>query len=342
MDGAFPFARVARTATQRTLLAALIGLACGQTHAQFVSDFESPMYSASAAGTSLVGQNEFYVPTDGGVAGLCYTYSANALGVSQNPAGGDQFVACTRVADDFSRIQRNVSVPAGCAAIEMDVNLSFVGATPATNYAGSISLQPYPGDGSIILLLNWDDLDTAGSWSLCVLGFAADGGTPFPAGLVVPHVEFRNLPPNSWFEIGAEFDIVGNHLVSVSIRPAGSTGAAAVFRPANLNGFYLGGGAVIGRPAGAVRFFGGGGFSHDVGGGNTLAIDNLYVGPPIRECTGDVDLDGDCELSDLATLLAHFGAFGTVHYADGDLNCDARVDLTDLSTLLTNFGAVCE
>ena len=56
-------------------------------------------------------------------------------------------------------------------------------------------------------------------------------------------------------------------------------------------------------------------------------------------CAGDADLDGDVDLSDLATLLAHFGAAGDV--VDGDCNEDGSVDLGDLAQLLANFGATC-
>jgi hypothetical protein len=48
---------------------------------------------------------------------------------------------------------------------------------------------------------------------------------------------------------------------------------------------------------------------------------------------GDIDLDGDVDLVDLATVLAAFG--GTL---PDDVDGDGDVDLADLSILLTNFG----
>ena len=56
-------------------------------------------------------------------------------------------------------------------------------------------------------------------------------------------------------------------------------------------------------------------------------------------CPGDLDGDGQINLSDLAILLAHYGQTGT--YADGDLNCDGVVDLSDLAILLASYGTPC-
>jgi hypothetical protein len=53
---------------------------------------------------------------------------------------------------------------------------------------------------------------------------------------------------------------------------------------------------------------------------------------------GDLDHDGDVDLSDLAQLLAHYGTPGGASYEDGDLNQDGAVDLTDLALLLAHYG----
>jgi hypothetical protein len=57
-------------------------------------------------------------------------------------------------------------------------------------------------------------------------------------------------------------------------------------------------------------------------------------------CPGDLDADRDVDLSDLATLLAHFGQSGAT-FEDGDLNADGNVDLSDLSAMLSAFGQTC-
>lgn len=58
-------------------------------------------------------------------------------------------------------------------------------------------------------------------------------------------------------------------------------------------------------------------------------------------CPGDLDLDGDVDLADLATLLSHFGS-GAADPEDGDLDGDGDVDLGDLAGLLSAFGSSCE
>lgn len=59
------------------------------------------------------------------------------------------------------------------------------------------------------------------------------------------------------------------------------------------------------------------------------------------ECPGDLDGDGDVDITDLATLLAHFGASAGATPGDGDLDGDEDVDLSDLSGLLSTFGVTC-
>ena len=54
---------------------------------------------------------------------------------------------------------------------------------------------------------------------------------------------------------------------------------------------------------------------------------------------GDLDGDGDVDLSDLAQLLAHYGTTSGATYEQGDIDGDGDVDLSDLAALLANYGA---
>lgn len=56
---------------------------------------------------------------------------------------------------------------------------------------------------------------------------------------------------------------------------------------------------------------------------------------------GDLNGDHQIDLSDLAALLAHFGASSGATLADGDIDADGDVDLSDLAVLLAHFGASC-
>ncbi|WP_320046808.1 C25 family cysteine peptidase [uncultured Ilyobacter sp.] len=53
---------------------------------------------------------------------------------------------------------------------------------------------------------------------------------------------------------------------------------------------------------------------------------------------GDLDGDGDVDLSDLQILLGYYGTIGGVSEQQGDLNGDNQVDLADLQLLLGNYG----
>ncbi len=58
-------------------------------------------------------------------------------------------------------------------------------------------------------------------------------------------------------------------------------------------------------------------------------------------CVGDLNGDGQVNLSDLAQLLGNYGMTGGAEYEDGDLDSDGDVDLADLAELLAHYGAVC-
>ena len=61
------------------------------------------------------------------------------------------------------------------------------------------------------------------------------------------------------------------------------------------------------------------------------------LGPP--DCLGDLNLDRQVNLADLAIMLGHFGGFGS--YETGDLDDDGDIDTQDLTSLLGSFGVSC-
>jgi hypothetical protein len=57
-------------------------------------------------------------------------------------------------------------------------------------------------------------------------------------------------------------------------------------------------------------------------------------------CIGDLNDSGVVDLSDLATLLAHFATEST-SFANGDMDSNGIVDVSDLALLLANFALNC-
>lgn len=58
-------------------------------------------------------------------------------------------------------------------------------------------------------------------------------------------------------------------------------------------------------------------------------------------CTGDLDGNGNVNLSDLAELLGHYRITSGATYPDGDLDRDGDVQLDDLAELLGSYGTSC-
>ena len=64
--------------------------------------------------------------------------------------------------------------------------------------------------------------------------------------------------------------------------------------------------------------------------------------PDECDCWGDLDDDGEIDLSDLSQLLAHYGMTSGATYYDGDLDLEGDVDLADLAALLAVYGTSCD
>ena len=70
----------------------------------------------------------------------------------------------------------------------------------------------------------------------------------------------------------------------------------------------------------------------NVQGNNVSVLINLT-------CGGDLDGDGDIDLSDLAQLLSNYGMTSGATHDDGDVDGDGDVDLGDLAALLSGYGS---
>jgi len=79
--------------------------------------------------------------------------------------------------------------------------------------------------------------------------------------------------------------------------------------------------------------------TRDVADGTSPDRDGNGV-PDECDFPGDLDGDGDVDLSDLAILLAHYGMTEGATYADGDMDFDGDVDLADLAALLAVYGTI--
>jgi hypothetical protein len=73
-----------------------------------------------------------------------------------------------------------------------------------------------------------------------------------------------------------------------------------------------------------------------VGSSNAATVTLVYW-----ECVGDLNGDGQVNLSDLAQLLGGYGMTSGAEYEDGDLDGDGDVDLADLAELLGHYGEIC-
>ncbi len=246
--------------------AAVLG-ACAAAHADFVTGFEAPEHNASAAGTSLTGQQGWTLPA--GIDQHVFTYENNALGFVQNPVGGNQFIGRTSGGGtNFARGQHLVDFSAGGQfTISYDMAAIASGATSTANLS-SFSLQDSVTQRSYINLNNFVNLnDPSQGWKAEFNVFNAAGVAQNNQS---PGAAFTGLANNHWYRLYTTVDFATNLITSVTIADL-HTGASTT---ANPTGWYLTGGAnpTAALPT-AVRFFTGGNTS------NTMGWDNLNVIP---------------------------------------------------------------
>jgi hypothetical protein len=175
-------------------------------------------------------------------------------------------------------------------------------------------------DGYFIMMNQYGDAATD-NWSVQIR-FNGDAADPL-GNVVESQFDGTTLPiiPDQWIELRVEIDLDAD----------------------TVNSFYNG------APLGQNLTW-----TNNVSANGTLTIecidlysfssegfrwDDLSLQEAAAPCPGDLNNDGVVDLSDLATLLAHFGAAGGP--ADGDIDGNGVVDLADLAALLGNFGTTC-
>jgi hypothetical protein len=151
-----------------------------------------------------------------------------------------------------------------------------------------------------------------------------------------PGPEWTNLVLNNWYRFSTTIDYDLNQIIEVSITNLHTGGSATV--DTSANGWYLGGGSAgTSPPPTGFRFFAGGAAAN-----NSVAWDNLSIAPAGAGCEGDIDGDGDTDLSDLAALLASYNKCeGDPGYEPAaDYDGSGCVDLSDLAFLLADYDCV--
>lgn len=242
--------------------------------ASYSTGFEGPTFVGSAAGTTMTGQDGWYLPS--GTDYKVYTYAGNVLGVVDNPAGGDQFAAGTGPGGTiFARAEHAEDWTTDDVwTISYDAAALYGGLPPSANNLGSFSTQPSVGAiGSFVHLFSWVDPTAATNFNAYYLNYDAAGVQVAQPGSI-PGPEWSNLVLNHWYRFWTTFDFSSNLITEVGVVDL-TTGIETTFSP---SGWYLSGGSAgAGAPTiNAFRLFAGGSVA-----GNTVAWDNLVVPEPV-------------------------------------------------------------
>lgn len=334
-----------------------------QVQAGFATGFEPPIYSASAGGTVISGQDRWYLPAvAGSQEANVHTYTDNVLGISVNPLGALQFEGGLGNATGPVRAQHLVDFSAGGTwRAEWDCTGKWNNAAgPAVNNIGSWSMQPSATARYFQQLMSWggagnnyqgpnsppaDHLADFQQFHIHWGYFTA--ASPTVIAFAVPGPAWLNLPVNHWFHVGVTWDFNAAQILSVSIRDITSDGPTTTSDVSSL-GWYLQGGPGSTLPLPTdVRLFAG-------GNGCISAWDNLVVGPvsPVAADVGACcDSIGGCTLltQSLCSPPNTFGGIGSNCSVCsctclGDLTAEGLVngrDVRKFSDCIVNGGAGC-
>jgi len=265
-------------------------LTCGVANAQYTADFEAPTYTGSAEGVDIWGQDAFYNPAPPDtetITAYVYTYLDNALGIVENPFGGDeQFVAGRGPGSNtYSRAQRDITWGTGVWTVWYDVAALWLPDDPngaAANNVGSFSSQLYPGEATYIHLFSWIPGQEGVLWRAFYLAYDASGVAHSQPGQS-PGPEWDNLVLNHWYRFSTTLDYGLNRITEVSITDTAPCAA-------DVDG------------------------DGDTDLNDLAALLTAYgssVGQPNYNPAADFDNDQDVDLADLAFLLSGYGCVPT-------------------------------
>lgn len=277
---------------RRDLLAATtvaLALITSSASAQYASGFESlevvptiavpfapALWDATAAAGTL-GQDSYYWPTGttsvpfqaqvytGGVA----LPGINDYGIPDHPCGGAKFIVGDGPASPtFARAQRNMSygVAGGQWTWATDICVTFAGTLPTAQNVGSLSVQPFPGSQSFIMLARWVDVNTATNWNADYVWFDA-AGTQLTVSVGDPG--FQGLNVDEWYRWETVGDLTTNQILEVRITNITAGTPTTANNPVAA---YMEGGTAGSSPPTGLRFFAGGSVA-----GNVIAFDNVAV-----------------------------------------------------------------
>lgn len=249
----------------RYLVVVAILLICATANATLVTGFETPDYATGV----LTGQNGWTMPS--GTDYLVYSYAGNALGVSTNPYGGEQFIGgAAQASSVFPRAQHDEAFAGGGVwTLQYDMTALYRGVLPSAHNLGSSSLQPSASARFWQTLEQWNDLATATNWHSWYMVATAAGVMDAAPGRS-PGAAWDNLNPNNWYRQWTTFDFTTNMVTEVGITDL-MTGVTSVYNPTD---WYLAGGATPTQPMPtALRLFAGG------AEGNVMAWDNVSMVP---------------------------------------------------------------
>jgi hypothetical protein len=235
--------------------------------AQYATGFES--LTASAAGTTLTGQDSFYLPVAGSVDLKAFTYAGS--GMPANPDGGSVFVAGTSAGTTFARAQRDITYGTGTWRLGFDILGKYTGVLPTAQNLGSFSIQPAASQ-NFIALATWTDVNTAQNWNANYVWFDAAG---VQLQEVVPNPAFQSLSVNHWYRWETDVNLTTNQILEVRLTDL-ATNTTATHVP--VGRYLLGGMTPAPAPTG-FRMFAGGAM------GNTVAFDNVSIGTFTPPCS---------------------------------------------------------